>query len=361
MVTGREILWDFGQIGVRLIAWLIGVPLLVLTILRFVAEDRLWLVGMWATFAPYCFVPVIPILILTIIFKTWRSSLLIVVTLLAAGLWLGPVLLQRPGATSVVEGNPSLRVVTYTPDRAFAVYDDFRQWIEGTEADVIVVQDFRLMNGRGMIARMAGEFPYISWKFPAWRPSSGNLILSRYPILEQAVVVQGGDAAGSTYITRALLAVNDQTLAVYNVDLARSYSSGRPRFVVNGLDAIINRYLTGYDATTRNAGLDQLLAQVAQETEPYLVLGNFGFTPMHSAYGRLTGVMNEAHREVGYGMALNWPLGLGGGIPPVAQFDYIWHSPDQLQTASVSLGARLESRRLPLVADLHLLAVDPPK
>jgi len=153
MVTGREILWDFSQIGVRLIAWLIGVPLLVLTILRFVAEDRLWLVGMWATFAPYCFLPLIPILVLTIIFQTWRSSLLIVVTLLAAGLWLGPVLLQRPGASSVVEGNPPLRFVTYTPDRAFAVYDDFRQWIEDAEADVIVVQDFRLMNGRGMIAR----------------------------------------------------------------------------------------------------------------------------------------------------------------------------------------------------------------
>lgn len=361
MVTGREILWDFSQIGVRLIAWLIGVPLLVLTILRFVAEDRLWLVGMWATFAPYCFLPLIPILVLTIIFQTWRSSLLIVVTLLAAGLWLGPVLLQRPGASSVVEGNPPLRFVTYTPDRAFAVYDDFRQWIEDAEADIIVVQDFRLMNGRGMIARMAGEFPHISWKFPAWRPTSGNLILSRYPILEQAVVVNGGDAAGSTYITRALLAVNDQTLAVYNVDLARSYNSGRPRFVVNGLDAIVNRYLTGYDANARNAGLDQLLAEVAQETQPYVVLGNFGFTPMHSAYGRLAGVMNETQREVRSGMALNWPLGLGGGIPPVAQFDYIWHSPEELQTASVNLGARLESRRLPLVADLHLLPIDPPK
>ncbi|MBN8595285.1 MAG: hypothetical protein J0M33_26265 [Anaerolineae bacterium] len=360
MVTGREILWDFGQIGVRLIAWLIGVPLLVLTILRIVAEDRLWLVGMWATFAPYCFVPAIPILILTILFKTWRSTLLLVITFLAAGLWLGPVLLQRTGTASVVEGNPPLRFVTYTPDRAFAVYDDFRQWSEGAEADVIVVQDFRLMNGRGMIARMAGEFPSISWKFPTWRSSSGNLILSRYPILEQTVVVNGGDATGSTFITRALLAVNDQTLAVYNVDLARSYSSNRPRFVFNGLDSIINRYLTGYDANARNAGLDQLLAEVAQETQPYVVLGNFGFTPMHSAYGRLAGVMNEAHREVGYGMALNWPLGLGGGIPPVAQFDYIWHSREQVQTASVVLGARLESRRLPLGADLYLLPVDPP-
>ncbi len=360
MVTGREILWDFGQIAVRLIAWLVGLPLLALTILRFVAEDRLWLVGMWATFAPYCFLPLIPILILTIIFQTWRSSLLIVITLLAAGLWLGPVLLQRPGAASGVEGNLSLRVVTYTPDRAFAVYDDFRQWIEDAEADVIVVQDFRLMNGRGMIARMAGEFPYISWKFPAWRPTSGNLLLSRYPILEQAVMVQGGGVAGRTFITRALLAVNGQTVAVYNVDLARSYGSGRPRFVFNGLDAIINRYLTGYDANARNAGLDQLLAQIAQEPQPYVVLGNFGFTPMHSAYARLAGVMNETQREVGYGMALNWPLGLAGGIPPVAQFDYIWHSREQLQTARVVLGPRLESRRLPLVADLHLLPVDPP-
>jgi len=174
------------------------------------------------------------------------------------------------------------------------------------------------------------------------------------------VVVQGGDAAGSTFITRALLAVNGQPVAVYNVDLARSYSSGRPRFVVNGLDAIINRYLTGYDATVRNAGLDQLLAQIAQETQPYVVLGNFGFTPMHSAYGRLAGVMNETQREVGYGMALNWPLALGGGIPPLAQFDYIWHSPQQWESVRVFVGPRLESRRLPLVADLHLLPVDPP-
>jgi endonuclease/exonuclease/phosphatase (EEP) superfamily protein YafD len=361
MVTGREILWDFGQIGVRLIAWLMGVPLLVLTILRFVAEDRLWLVGMWTTFAPYCFVPVIPILILTILFQTWRSTLLLVITLLAAGLWLGPVLLQRPGVVEAAEGTRSLRVVTYTPDRAFAVYDDFRQWIDETSADIVVVQDFRLMNGRGLLDRVAADFPYIFWSFPVWRPASGNLLLSRYPILEQAVVVPGGDAAGNTMVTRALLMVNDQPVAVYNVDLARSYGSGRPRFVVNGLEPIINRYLTGYDATARNAGLDQLLAQIAQETQPYVVLGNFGFTPMHAAYGRLASVMNEAQREAGYGMAVNWPLGLGGGIPPVAQFDYIWHSPQHWQSVQVFAGPHLESRRLPLVADLRLLPVDPPK
>ncbi len=360
MVTGRELLWDISRIAVRIIAWLIGLPLLLLTILRFLAEDQLWLVGMWTTFAPYCFVAALPIWLITIVFRTWRSSLLLLVTLIAGSIWLGPVLLRQSAAAPAVDGGTALRVVTYTPDRAYAVYDDFRQWIAQAGADIVVVQDFRLMNGRGLLDRLAADFPHISWKLPAWRPTSGNLMLSRYPILEQSVAVEGGDAAGSTFVTRVLLEVNGQVMAVYNVDLVRSYRPDQPRFVLNGLDPIVNRYMTGYDSTARNAALYRLLEQLAQETHPYVVVGNFGFTPMHTAYGRLAAVMNDSQHESGYGMAPNWPLDLGGGIPPLAQFDYVWHSPVHWQTVTVFLGPHLESRRLPLVADLRLLPAAPP-
>jgi hypothetical protein len=221
------------------------------------------------------------------------------------------------------------------------------------------VQDFRVMNGRGTLDRAMLDYPYASWKMPTWSPHSGNLILSRYPILEQSVAV-AGDPVLTSFVTRAVLEVNGQQIALYNVNLAPSYNQVRPRFALRPLNPELNRFLLGYDAAARNNGLDRLLEQIEAETLPYIVVGNFGFTPMHRAYSRLSAVMTDSQRETGRGMSLTWPIGevtgmLPAAITPLVQFDYVWHSPGHFQAAATIRGSVQGSDHLPLVADLRLL------
>jgi endonuclease/exonuclease/phosphatase (EEP) superfamily protein YafD len=358
MVTGRELLWDLFRLVMTVLIWAGGLPVALLTLLRFVAEDRLWPVGMWVNFAPYCYALVIPLLVLGIISRLWKSTLFLVVLLVIGGLWFGPMVFNSPQVAPAGEGITPVRVITYTPDRALAVYEDFRRWATDSQADIIAIQDFRLMNGRGLVDRAAADYPYTSWVMPGWQPTSGNLVLSRYPILEQSAVVEG-DFVLRNFVTRLVLEINGEPIALYNVDMARSYNRDNPRFRLPPLDPLINRFITGYDAAARNNGVDRLREVLTAETLPYIVVGNFGFTPMHRAYERLAALMADSHRDAGRGMANTWPVGLGARIPTLVQFDYIWHSIGRFQAASSSLGQQLDSRRLPLITDLRLLPAAP--
>jgi hypothetical protein len=358
MVTGRELLSDVSRLLAAVLGWVIAIPLLVLTVLRFVAEDRLWPVGMWVNFAPYCFVIILPLIVLALVGRAWRLLILLGVLVILGGVWFAPMIFVRPGSAPASEGVTSLRVITYTPFRFRGEYAGFYQWATENRADIIAVQDFRLMNGRGLLDQVS-EYPYISWKLPTWRPSSGNLVLSRYPILEQGVILNG-DPVLTSFISRVVLDVNGQAVAFYNVDLTPSYNQSRPRFRLNGLNFELNLFLLGYDAAARNYGVARLLEALSAEPLPYIVAGNFGFTPMHRAYERLSAVMTDSRRETGPFMSTTWPIGevtgmLPAAITPMVQFDYVWHSRGAWQTAASLRGPVQGSDHLPLVTDLRLL------
>jgi endonuclease/exonuclease/phosphatase (EEP) superfamily protein YafD len=137
-------------------------------------------------------------------------------------------------------------------------------------------------------------------------------LLSRYPILEWHVEVSEGDLPDvdldrMRYL-RAVVDVNGQPLVVYVTH-----------------PPIVGFWIgLRYDDEAHNDEIRQVLALIAQETLPLVLLCDCNFPPLSRPYEWTDALLDDAHRVQGWGLGTTYQ----GSLPvrlPVFRIDYIWY------------------------------------
>ena len=115
--------------------------------------------------------------------------------------------------------------------------------------------------------------------------------------------------------------------------------------------------LLHYDETTRDAQIDDLIAQTASTPNPYIIAGDFNLNEFAAAYGRLDAAFDDTYRQTRGDYGATWPAGASEELPnifPVLfRFDYVWHSVG-LRAVTSEVGPALGSDHRPLFAVLAL-------
>ena len=311
--------------------------------LRFLLRDSLWWLSMINAVALLLFVPLLIVLpLLTLLrsrFALWGAGLVVVFAV-----WLIPYYLPRVAAAA---NDPTLKVITFNMWRFNPDVPRVEEWLRQQQADVVFMQEITKEYAADEVQRLIEVYPYQAVQ--DW--GGGNLILSRYPILEWKTYPSQDN--GGFLLIRAVISYQDQEIALYSAHLSRpskDTSIENVRYIPNFVKTVL-----GYDDTARNAEIRTLLSILDTETGPYLVAGDFNMSDQCMIYWDIRAKLGDAFREAGIGVGASWPAGGANGrpafVPPVVRIDYIWHS-SAFRAITAEVGPQLGSDHYPVVSQL---------
>lgn len=343
MVTLRDIVEDLARISVTLLSWVYALIMGLFLVLRFVVGDRFWLIGGVSNFTFYCFLPLIPLILLAIPARAKWGLITTIPIFLVGVLMFGSYFLPKYPNAPV---GATLKIVTFNVYNSNQSLTEMVTWLRETKADFVVMQELPERQVRAFLFSMSDLYPYQSSRSTqdaAW----SNLLLSRYPILSHEDL---HEVSASHMQQRYAVSYNNQPIAIYNVDVA--IPAGTPRIPI--FDGFLAQLTLGYQDGARNTELYNLIERWQQETVPFIVAGDFAMTDQNGIYRDISRIMGDSFREVGTGLGGSWPVGeienvMPRFIPPLLRVDYIWHS-SQFRPIEARLGSKIGSDHLPLYA-----------
>lgn len=345
MVTCRELIENVARIVVTFVTAIYAFVMILFLLLRIFTGERLWFIAMLNNFAPYCFMPVIILVVLALSTRSRWALAASVSLMLIAGITYRDYWLPRAGAAA---SGDTIHMVTFNFYRGNDSLEQIENWLNEQDAALVLMQEVPQEAVEPFIARMSDRYPFTSSR-TATGSVSANLLLSTYPILSVEDLQQPTEAHSRQ---RYVIGQSGSEIAVYNIDVALPVNT--PRIQLNGE---IFDFLTGYDAEARDANLRVLLERIRQEPYPYIVAGDFSMSDQTGMYQELAGVMRDSYREAGSGIGATWPVNsvenmLPQFVPPLFRVDYVWHS-EHFRAIQAQLGSPLDSDHLPLEVTLQ--------
>jgi endonuclease/exonuclease/phosphatase (EEP) superfamily protein YafD len=265
-------------------------------------------------FTPFLFAPLILVLPLALLSRSKAGS---IGSLIVLGLFLaiyGPFFLPSLHLAAV-HANSALTAMTFNlgPDQPHP------EWlvsaIEDENAGIVAVQELKLSTAELIRQRLGGRYPQM-----VLEPSVGSVgLMSRYPILKSHWFQPAEEGRLALY---ALLDVNGTEMHVLVLH-------PRPPVLSWYRDT---RLLVGLDDTEPQRQVIDVAWRADDLEGPVLVMGDLNLSDQTRAYARLSRVLKDTWREVGWGFGFTFPRGLQVDqvlIPgPWVRIDYVFHSPD---------------------------------
>lgn len=229
----------------------------------------------------------------------------------------------------------SLNVGKMAQDRSSL--DRFIKIIDTIQPDIISLQEahFRVDSIRGILLHREPIGRLLSKGYFLASPNSTtasallvtNPTLTRVRPLETRLLrVDDTDSDTlKSFITRTVVKIEEQSLAVYNLQF-RSFNSGpeaigghvlNPRYWIRR----IRSYKKDFIVRARQA--ERVVHILRSETLPYIVTGDFNSTRHNWVYQHLTEVARDAFRVSGSGFGATFPAYL-----PLIRIDHIFVSPE---------------------------------
>jgi vancomycin resistance protein VanJ len=261
--------------------------------------------------------PSLVLMPLLVFWRRWKLALLLLAPfvkfMLAYGklfLWRKPV--KFSGAEVV------LTVLTYNLHSEHIQFEPMLAIIRAANADVVAVQELTREAADCLEIALQAEYPY-RWLDPQ-NPVNhygGRGVLSRYPLA-------GGRmpplSPVPTEFQRLELDVKGIQIVVYNVHLPSSFAPWVRRF----------------NTRPRAQYAARLAEQVARETAPTILLGDFNLVDQSDDYRPIARRFTDSYLEAGMGMGFTYPdydtgqarssRRLPPFVPPLTRIDFVFHN-----------------------------------
>lgn len=350
----RSIITEFAARSGRIIRIILNTGMsvyvagmLLYLLLRLVAGDQLWWLGMINAFVLFTFLPLLIVVPLSLLLRK-RGLILVSMALAAvAVIWVGRYYLPRAQAAS---SGRVLHIITFNVWADNPRLRDVEAWLRGQNADIVLMQENPPLYNQSGLTNLRDLYPYQFVQNRMW----GNLILSRFPFKTPENINMEVDATGAQQ--RVTLDIQGQTIAIYNIHFLIPVRP-KPRFWLSQEQSPFITEMLSYDDAPRNFEIKSLLERLNKEPLPYLVAGDFNTSDQSVIYNDLAAHMGDTFREVGSGIGTSWPIsesiGLPAYLPPLVRLDYVWHSP-AFRALEAHQGPKLGSDHLPLAVTVEL-------
>lgn len=283
-------------------------------------------------------VPAVPLLVLSVAGRRWRSATALVAPALVAATTWGPLL-----SPVRVSGEPDLRVATYNATHGAGV-DGVLALVQEAAPDVLLLQELTPRQAGAVERRLAGVYPYRSSGPLDPQQRDGDAVLSRYPVTAVEPVTGLPDGARPADLVR--LDVQGWATSVVSVHLAS------PCLLCDGDgDGLNPAGSTSRSAVVRVAEARRYAALAAQQQaagDLVVVAGDINSAELNQPLRVLTSTgLVDVHAEVGHRPQLT--RGPGPGLARVDVVLVAGFTP--LRTWE---GRRASSTHSPVLADLAL-------
>lgn len=270
-------------------------------------------------FGIWWYLPLPLLLLVAVLRRAWRASVLLLLPMLAFAAAYGPLFLPRP--TPSDPPGPSLRVLTsnlmYRNDDAASLAAVLRT----RRVDVALLQEL----GPGM-ARALEADPSVLADFPyrALVPDGttrGMGLLSRVPILEALPPEMDDDQCACQEVA---IELSGRVVTLLNVHPRRPGVAFQRR----GRLPVGLPVPSTFDPEQFEPRLRAILERAQRVEGPLIVAGDFNTSDRQPLYGLLQQRLQDAYREAGWGLGYTFPSGAGGSwqrLFPLMRIDYIFH------------------------------------
>ncbi len=284
-----------------------ALTLIVYLLLRLIVNESQMTVLRFANnLMPAIILPSVALLLILLLARRWRHAALFIPPAAAVLMLYGGQFL--PVSASSHE-NP-LRMMTFNILGPMSDTDAVEAIIRNSGADLIALQEVNQSTALRFENTLADIYPYQA-AFTDGETIRGVGLYSRFPI-SNARYIPGALGHMRAEISYALGDV-EESWVVYSV---HPPPPG----------------MLGMNTTGRSSEIAMLLEQVAQETLPVILMGDFNMNDQSDDWQRVARHFADSFREAGQGFGPTWPDYTGirsflPGLVPLIRIDYIWHSP----------------------------------
>ena len=256
-------------------------------------------------------------------------------------------------------------------DNKQAIFEEIRKF----NPDVLCLQEFFSLDQSGnlnnieLLKQELGFTHHIFSKdnLIQGKLFSGTVIFSRFPIFNDSVIrYPTGASKAAENITSADIAVNDDTIRIYNMHL-QSFGFGPKDY--SNFDKIQNQQDTGLHASKNilkkmrqtfylhSLQADFVKKQLSNSPYPVIACGDLNDVPNSYAYYTISDDMNDCFLEEGVGIGKTFisPTSRLLGSLPTLRIDYIFTAPE-METLQFTRMRRKLSDHSALVADIEVSA-----
>jgi vancomycin resistance protein VanJ len=309
---------------------------LILFLALMLITPRPWFVEMLCNLLDWALLPSVPLLIILIVLRRWRSLVIWSIPAIAFMILFGGLFLPALGVHKASENNASnmhLRMMTWNLYGMVNV--DRHSQIEilrNSSADIITLQEVTAEIVPLIETELSELYPY---RILAPGGPSGTGLLSKYPIESEDVFLLPPSTLNNC---KAVLNLNGVSITVICAHPPPPLSFKAFNY-----------------KSSRSVAINEII-QIASQSHPVLVMGDFNISDQSTIYKLIPeSGLKDTFREAGWGFGPTWPVRFHGfrHFSPVVRLDYIWHS-KEFMPISIKVGQGAISDHLPVIADLIL-------
>ncbi len=221
-----------------------------------------------------------------------------------------------PRSVTIPPDALQVRLMTYNLHAERNIFAPMLDIIRQSGADIVAVQEMSTPMEPQLNDHLADVYPYrATYPEPEGGAYHGRGILSKYPILENRIwpVVYPLPVR----LQRVVIDVQGTPITIYNFHAPPSQPI----------------YGRGVNFAPRARQVQDVLDMIAQDSGPVLLMCDCNTYDLDQNYRRITAVLSDTYREVGWGMGFtnpDWSTEQGregpAFIPPHQRPDYIFHN-----------------------------------
>jgi endonuclease/exonuclease/phosphatase (EEP) superfamily protein YafD len=294
MSSIQNILRKLGKATLVLVG-VYGVLMTLFLLLRPLVGESWLIVALFNSYLPALFFPSMAFLLIGLILRRWRVTVLQLPALLGFMLLYSNVMLPPPDTTEA--GELQFTLLTFNISTKNADYSDIERIIRETDADIVAVQELNSAAAEYLAPALNEVYPY-----QALYPEdgySGQGVFSRFPLSNDVFwQIELGHM-------RVDVEVQGTSIALYSVHPVHPF--------------LLDRGIFNLEPNTRE--INDILARTAQESGRVIVVGDFNMSDMSDNYAHLHAAFGDAFRAEGGGLGLTFPVPV-----PLARLDYVFYN-----------------------------------
>jgi endonuclease/exonuclease/phosphatase family metal-dependent hydrolase len=343
---------------------LLAILLLCTKAIPYINPSNAWLIGLLGLATPFIAGANILFIILWIVFKKWKYTLLSILCIVASwnifSVGIAGHFLDKKN--NVLSNKNTFTVMSYNV-RLLNYYDwnndkntrqKLIQFIQQQSPSVLCLQEFFSNTDVNNIAEICNKGGYgyyaINKNFDTKRGFFGDIIFSKFPIQNHAALFL--DTTNTQQYQYADIAINNKLIRVFNLHLQSIKLSKKDLVVSNAktnqeqyqqTKSILQKLKKSF--TLRGAQANNVAATIAQSALPIIVCGDMNDIPSSYTYFTIRGKLQDAFLDKGFGLGRTY-----NNISPVLRIDNIFFDQQKITVLDFKKHKVFFSDHYPIVA-----------
>jgi len=291
-------------------AWLYGSFVFSWLALHTLFGDQIWWLALLNVFAPYFFLPLLPLLVVSAYYRTATIYLPVIsVALTFFALYGQQLPFHRLLLPSVIN-EPTIRIMSFNIWSGSRREETANVIRANHWPDIVAIQELTPTMATLIDEAVGEQYPFRILDFKDGRVGLG--IYSCYPLQELNPEI-GSDPNWQVQVVQVQMP--DRSFVLYNV---HPYATNVYLYLEQGL-SLSNAVRTSY--ANRLTFVNRLLDDIQQRDTPVIVAGDLNSTEQSDVYKVLTASLADAYRVAGQGFGHTFPVYSASfqEIPPLAK------------------------------------------